>query len=86
MATMCAHPQPDRPAAMSPAASGPGQPHRESSARRERLVASGQANGRPEPDHAQRDEPRPVLSWLRRVGLSLLAATIGLFALSRQRS
>ena len=78
-------PQPDRPTAMSPAASGPGHPPRESSARRERLVASGQASERG-PDDEQQDEPQPMRSRLRRVGLSLLAAMIGLFALNRQRS
>lgn len=79
-------PQPDRPMAMSPAASGSGQPPRESSARRERLIASGQAGGARGGADQQQAESRDLQSRLRRLGFSLLAVMIGLFALSRRRS
>jgi membrane protein len=80
-------PQPDRADALSPAASGPGQPARETRARHERLLAE-----RREAAAAERSEPatgtagRPKQSRVRRLFYGLLGTTIGLVSLRRRRA
>ena len=90
-------PQPDRPAALSPAASGPGEPAREIRARHRRLLAEREAaaagSAEPEagPGVPDREGRSPIPARrgrgrLRNVLYGLLGAAIGLLSLSRHRS
>jgi membrane protein len=73
-------PQPDRAAALSPAARGEGQPAREIRARDQRLRAEREAEAAaPAPPRTLRGRPRRVL-------FGLLGGAIGVLSLSRRRS